>query len=148
MGKSKETFNKKEKEKKRLKKRKEKEEKKAERRANSPGGGLENMLAYVDEFGNISDTPPSPDQKVEVDVESIELGIPKKTAEDKERVYEGKVDYYSIEKGYGFIKDRVSGEKYFFHKSSMQGDILVGDKVAFQIEKSPKGWAAVQLKRI
>jgi hypothetical protein len=43
---------------KKRKKRQEKEEKKADRRKNSLGGSLENMMAYVDEFGNISSTPP------------------------------------------------------------------------------------------
>lgn len=44
---------------KKRKRRQEKEEKKANRRKNSLGGSLENMMAYVDEFGNISSTPPA-----------------------------------------------------------------------------------------
>jgi hypothetical protein len=64
MGRSQETFSKKEREKKRLSKRKEKEEKKAERKANSSKGkGLEGMLAYVDENGMISQTPPDTKRK-------------------------------------------------------------------------------------
>jgi len=35
-----------------------KADKKEERQKNSKGGGLENMLAYVDENGNISSEPP------------------------------------------------------------------------------------------
>ncbi len=54
MGRSQETYNKREKEKKRLKQRKEKLEKKEERKANKQTGELENMMAYVDEFGNIT----------------------------------------------------------------------------------------------
>jgi hypothetical protein len=66
MAKSKETFNKKEKEKKRLKQRQEKREKKEERKANAKKGkSLEEMMAYIDEDGNISDTPPDPRQKRE-----------------------------------------------------------------------------------
>jgi S-adenosylmethionine hydrolase len=42
----------------RLKKRKAKEQKKAERRENSPGGGFESMIAYVDKFGNITPNKP------------------------------------------------------------------------------------------
>jgi len=42
----------------RKKKKQMKEEKKAERKKNSAGGSLENMLAYVDEFGNITSEPP------------------------------------------------------------------------------------------
>ncbi|WP_259065269.1 hypothetical protein HDF24_01125 [Mucilaginibacter sp. X4EP1] len=61
MGKSSETFNKKEKEKKRLKKYNEKKEKAEIRKTNSnKGKGLEDMMAYVDENGNITTTLPEP----------------------------------------------------------------------------------------
>jgi hypothetical protein len=43
---------------KRLKKRQAKEHKKKIRRENSPGGGFENMIAYVDKWGNITSEPP------------------------------------------------------------------------------------------
>ena len=61
MAKSQETFGKKEKEKKRLKKREDKLEKKEERKSNSQkGASLEDMLMYVDENGQLTDTPPDP----------------------------------------------------------------------------------------
>ena len=63
MAKSQETFSKKEKEKKRIKKRQDKLVKKDERKANSSGGDLDSMMAYVDEYGNITDTPPDPTKK-------------------------------------------------------------------------------------
>ena len=52
------SFIKKQKELKRKKKKEAKEEKKIESKKNSKGGGLENMIAYVDEFGNITSEPP------------------------------------------------------------------------------------------
>jgi S-adenosylmethionine hydrolase len=52
------SYIKKQKTEKRLKKRKEKEAKKQFRKENSPGGGFENMIAYVDKFGNITKEPP------------------------------------------------------------------------------------------
>jgi len=58
MAKSNNAFIKKQKEFIRKKKHEEKAERKEERKKNSPGGGLENMMAYVDEFGNITSTPP------------------------------------------------------------------------------------------
>ena len=59
MAKSSETFSKKEKEKKRLKKQRDKVEKMKERKINAKKGKtLEDMMAYVDENGNISSTPP------------------------------------------------------------------------------------------
>ncbi len=58
MAKSQATFMKKQLEKNRLKRREEKLERKLERQKNSTGGDLENMLAYVNEFGEIVSTPP------------------------------------------------------------------------------------------
>jgi hypothetical protein len=58
MAKSQATFMKKQLEKNRQKKKEEKEQRKQERAQNSPGGGLDNMMAYVNEFGEITDTPP------------------------------------------------------------------------------------------
>lgn len=58
---------KKELEKKRLKKREEKQQRKEERKKNSTGGDLENMLAYVNEFGEITSTPP--EKKADTDTE-------------------------------------------------------------------------------
>jgi len=58
MSKSNNTFIKKQKELNRKKKREEKIEKKNERKKHATGGQLENMMAYVDENGNITSTPP------------------------------------------------------------------------------------------
>jgi hypothetical protein len=61
MAKSGETFGKKEKEKKRAKVKQEKMEKMEERKANvKKGKSLDEMMAYIDENGNISSTPPDP----------------------------------------------------------------------------------------
>lgn len=62
MAKSNNAFIKKQKELLRKKKQQEKMERKKERQKNSPGGGLENMMAYVDEFGNITSVPPGKQQ--------------------------------------------------------------------------------------
>jgi hypothetical protein len=58
MAKSQATFMKKQLEKNRAKKKEEKEHRKQERKQNSNGGKLEDMLAYVDENGELSSTPP------------------------------------------------------------------------------------------
>ncbi len=60
------TFLKKMREEKKRKKKKEKEERKIERKQNAVEGKLENMLAYVDENGNISDKPPEPELKTSI----------------------------------------------------------------------------------
>jgi hypothetical protein len=51
-------FIKRQKEEKRRKKKQEKEQRKEERKQTSQGGALENMLAYVDENGNLTTEPP------------------------------------------------------------------------------------------
>ena len=58
MAKSQATFMKKQLEKNKQKKKEDKEKRKLERKQNSPGGDLDNMIAYVNEFGEIVSTPP------------------------------------------------------------------------------------------
>ena len=147
---SQETFGKKEREKKRLKKREEKLKRSAERKANSKGGGLENMLAYVDEYGNLTDTPPDPSQKVEIDASTIEIGIPKKEDREEEESADkqGKVSFFDTSKGFGFIIDSQSQEKYFVHVSGLIDEIAENDKVTFELERGLKGMNAVRVKKI
>jgi len=148
MGRSQETFNKKEKEKKRKEKRQIKQLKKEERKASSDGGGLDNMMAYVDEHGNISDTPPDPNKKKQViKASSIQIGVPKK--EDQEDVVnQGRVTHYNSDKGYGFIKDLLSQENYFFHVNGIIDEVVESDKVTFDLERGQRGMNAVNVKKI
>ena len=148
MSKSQETYSKKEKEKKRLKKRKEKEEKRLERKANSKGGGLDNMIAYIDENGNISDTPPDPDKKVEIELEDIVTSIPKQEEFDMEATREGKIDFFNTDKGFGFIKEIGTNESYFVHYKGLIDDVTEGDKVSFELEKGMKGLNAINVTKI
>ena len=150
MARAQETFNKKEKEKKRLKKREEKMKKKEARKASSKGGDFENMIAYVDENGHLTDTPPDPSKKVKVDAESIVIGIPRKEDYEEEEVADktGKVSYFDTSKGFGFIIDSVSQEKYFVHISGLIDEVLENDKVTFELEKGLKGMNAVRVKKI
>lgn len=60
MAKSKATFMKKELEKKKQKKKQDKEQRKQERKQNPGGSDLDSMMAYVNEFGEITSTPPEP----------------------------------------------------------------------------------------
>lgn len=146
MGRSQDTFSKRQKEAKRAKKKKDKLLKKEERKANSDGGGLDNMIAYVDEFGNITDTPPEEQVREEVEAEDIEIGIPKKEKEDEPTHFEGKVAFFNDSKGYGFINDTNSGEKYFVHIHGCLDEIQENDKVTFELERGQKGMNAVNVK--
>lgn len=63
MSSSQNKFIKNQKEKRKQQKKKEKEERKKERQENNAkGGGLNDMIAYVDEFGNIVDDKPEDDR--------------------------------------------------------------------------------------
>lgn len=147
MGKSQETFNKKEKDKNKLKKRQDKLLKKEERKANSKGGGLENMMAYIDENGNITDSPIDPKVRKSVNADSIEIGIPKKEdiPTDTRRI--GKVAFFNSSKGYGFIKDLETQENVFVHINAVSGEINENDNVTFEMARGPKGWNAVNVKK-
>jgi cold shock CspA family protein len=149
MARSQETFNKKDKEKKRLKKRQEKQLKKEERRANSnKGAGLESMLAYVDENGHLTDTPPDvTKKKKEIKAENIELGVPKKEVIEDDVIRKGKVAFFDTSKGYGFIRDLGNEEKYFVHISGTLDEIGENDSVTFELEKGMKGLNAVRVKK-
>lgn len=148
MASSQETFSKREKEKKRLKKRIDKQAKLAERKANSPGGGLDNMIAYVDENGRITDTPPNPLNRTKVNPDTIRISIQKKEIEEANSIHKGKVDFFNSSKGFGFIKDIDTQEKYFVHVNSLTEEIREGDTVMFETERSFKGMNAVRVKKV
>ncbi len=151
MAKSQQTFNKSEKEKKRLKKREEKQKKKLARKAAAKESGDGIQFAYVDYNGNLTDTPPDPSQKIEIEAEDIVLGIPKKEESDEEKfdpVRTGKVSFYDSSKGFGFIIDSVDQEKYFTHVSGLIDEIAENDKVSFELEKGQRGMNAVRVKKV
>ncbi len=147
MARSQNTFNKKEREKKKLQKRKEKQEKKEERKANSPGGGLDEMMVYLDENGNFTDTPPDPNaKKKEIKAKDIQIVTPKTAAEDLTAERRGKVAFFNDAKGYGFIDQNETQERYFVHMNGLTEAVREGDKVRFQLEKGPKGLNAIQVQ--
>lgn len=148
MGKSQETFNKKEKEKKKLKKRQDKEQKKEDRMATSQKGkGIDEMLAYVDDDGNITSTPPDPKNKRIVKQEDIRIGISRQEdLEPEDLLRKGTVTFFNTSKGYGFIKDHDSQESIFVHQNALTDSIKENDKVTFEVEKGQKGLNAVNVK--
>ena len=144
MGRSSISFNKKELEKKRAQKRKEKKERKEERKANSGGGTLDEMIAYVDENGVITNTQPDPNNK-KVDAKKIVISTPKKQYEE-EPVLKGRVEHFKKDKGYGFIKDLASTEKYFFHITDAYPDIAEGSNVSFELARGNRGLNAIKIE--
>jgi len=150
MARSTETFNKKEKEKKRLKKQKEKREKAEERKDNVvKGKSLEEMMAYVDENGNITSTPPDPTKKKKIVMEDIQIATPKQEAiQPGDLIRKGKVTFFNESKGYGFIKDSESQESIFVHINELSEAVVENDKVTFEIEAGQKGMTAVRVTKI
>lgn len=144
-----ETFSKKEKEKARQKKRKDKEEKREERKANAQKGqGLDEMLAYVDENGNITSTPPDPRKKRAIDQEDIQIGVSRQQdAAPQDTVRQGIVSFFNTSKGYGFIRDLQSQESIFVHMNGLIDPIAEQDKVNFEVTRTPKGLNAVSVRK-
>jgi cold shock CspA family protein len=144
-----ETFSKKEKEKKRLKKSLDKKEKAEDRKANAvKGKTLEDMMAYIDEYGNITSTPPDPARKLKVNSADIQIAIPKQEDIIQEIVRNGIVGFFNEAKGYGFIKDLQTQESIFVHVNSLTEPIKENNKVTFEIEAGLKGPTAVKVKLV
>lgn len=150
MGRSQETFNKRENEKKRFKKKQDKQAKKEDRKANTEKGkSLDDMIAYVDEFGNLSSTPPDPKHKKGVKLEDIQIGTAKQEPIDPaDLIRKGVVTFFNESKGYGFIKDTDSQESIFVHANGLEEPIQERDKVTFETELGQKGLNAIKVKII
>ncbi|MGK6352179.1 cold-shock protein [Parapedobacter sp. DT-150] len=152
MGRSQETFSKKENTKKRLQKKKEKEQRREEKRqtaGSAKGKSLDDMLAYVDENGNITNTPPDPKKLRVVSAEEIAISTPRlEDTEDANGMRTGRVAYFNEPKGYGFINDSTSGERIFVHINDLTEPIGEGDRVEFVMVKSPRGFQANSVKKL
>ena len=58
---------------------------------------------------------------------------------------QGKVTFYDEEKGFGFIKNPLNQDSYFFHFSECEDLLSVGDKVEFELIRGEKGMNAVKI---
>ena len=145
-----ETWNKKEREKKKKQNKKDKAEKRQERREHSKSNtDPESMYAYLDENGNLSSKPPDPRKKIIVNVEDIEIGVPKhEPLNPEDLIRKGIVTFFNNDKGYGFIKDLETQESIFVHINSLSEPVKENNKVSFEVEMGPKGSNAVNVKLI
>ncbi len=142
-----ESWNKKEREKKKQKERKDKAEKMQERKENAKKNNFDDMIAYLDENGNLSSTPPDPRKRVEVKLEDIQIGVPEYVPPTEEELtHKGKVTFFNNEKGFGFIKDLQSQQSLFVHANNLTAPIKENDKVTFEIEMGQRGPMAVNVK--
>ena len=147
MGRAQETFFKKEV---RNKKEKKKKEKEAKRLAKKEQGksSMDDMMAYVDENGMITDTPPDPNKKKTViKAENIEISIPKSEAVSlTDSIRKGTVSFFNDSKGFGFIVDSETKESIFVHVNNTEEEIKENNLVSFEVEMGPKGPNAVRVK--
>jgi cold shock CspA family protein len=143
------SFSKKEQKNKKAKARQEKAERKLERKNNNnKGKGLEEMLAYVDENGNLSPVPPKAENKLDIPLDQIRIDAkPRPEDASEPTVNSGSVSYFNTSKGFGFITDDRSKERVFFHINQLSQPIKEGDKVTFSLERTPKGYSAVDVAK-
>ncbi|MBW8359875.1 MAG: cold shock domain-containing protein [Weeksellaceae bacterium] len=140
------SFSKKENFKKKIQKAKEKAQKREERKTNNnKGKGLDDMLVYVDANGQLTETRPEDQERVEINAEDIQLGAAPIEAE--ELIKTGIVTFLS-DKGYGFITENNSKDNIFFHENNCAHQVKKGNKVSFEKERSPKGFSAVNIQII
>jgi cold shock CspA family protein len=148
MSRSQETYNKKEVRNKKEKKRKDKEKKRLDRKENATEGkSFDDMIAYVDENGRLSSTPPDPLMRRKVNAEDIAVSVPRNSSEAPENnIRKGIVSFFNESKGYGFIRDLDNQQSVFVHINDFVDSIGEQNRVTFEIEMGHKGPRAVNVK--
>jgi len=147
MGRSQETFNKKEVRNKKEKKRKEKAAKRAARKDGEKKSSLVDMMAYVDENGMLSSAPPDPTiKKNKVKLEDIEVSVPRGSAIEEDPIKKGLVSFFNDSKGFGFIKNIDTKQDVFVHINNVIGEIKEGNLVTYEVEMGQRGPTAVNVE--
>jgi len=149
MAKSQQTFNKKEREKKKRKKKQDKIARRAQRKLEREAEGkksFDEQLSYIDENGNLVDTPPDPAKKFTIKAEDILLGVPSNSHMPQNKIRTGKVKFFNEEKAYGFITDKETKDQIFVHINNCKDQIKENYKVQFELSKGPKGPTAINVE--
>jgi len=149
MGKSQTTSSKKDREKRKAQQRRDKAEKMEDRKANAKKGkNLDEMMAYLDENGNLSSTPPDPRKKRLSNWAAYQANISQQSSSDEPPVPRTRVvSFFNDAKGFGFIKDEQTQASVFLHVNQLSERVTENDKVSYDIEKGPKGLSAVNVKK-
>ena len=123
----------------------EKLKKKESKKLSGSSNSFEDMIAYVDENGMITSTPPTEDiKKEEINPDEIIIATPKKE-EEEPTILRGRVEFFNESRGFGFIKDLSGVEKYFFHVNNVIGNIAENNIVTFDLERGVKGMNAINI---
>lgn len=68
---------------------------------------------------------------------------------DERHTFSGTVNFFDIEKGFGFIQPDEEMDDLFFHKSACTDGVPYDkDRVEFRISEGPKGLCAIHIKII
>ena len=145
MGRSQESFNKKDVRNKKEKKRKEKAAKKLAKR-DGEKSSFDEMIAYVDENGVIRNEPIDPNTKTEIKLEDIAISVPKGNDEDVDPIRKGTITFFNESKGFGFIKDLETKQDVFVHANNVIGEIKEGNLVTYEVEMGQRGPNAVRVQ--
>jgi len=65
----------------------------------------------------------------------------------------GKIKWFDVEKGYGFIEPSDGSQDVFVHRNNVAGleweeGLRDGEEVEFEVERTPKGLSALNVERI
>ncbi len=116
-------------------------------RKESGKSSFADMIAYVDEYGKLTSTPPDPNKKIEVEAENIETGAKKNIPAAKASyIRKGVVTFFNDSKGFGFIRDMENKQSVFVHANNLQEPIKENNIVTFEIGKGPKGLTALNVR--
>ena len=58
----------------------------------------------------------------------------------------GTVKFFNKSKGFGFITPDDGGKDVFVHQNGLTDEITEGDKVSYEVEESPKGLNAINVR--
>jgi cold shock CspA family protein len=146
MSKGRESYGKKDVQARKEKKRKEKEQRRLELKESKGIGSPDDMIAYVDEFGNITSTPPDHSQRTTVNAEDIAVSVVRSETDPEDLLHRGVVSFFDESKGFGFIRDSATRQDVFVHINGILEPIKEGNKVIFEVIKGLKGPNAIQVK--
>lgn len=60
----------------------------------------------------------------------------------------GKVKFFNVTKGFGFIKVDNTNEEVFVHVTGLVDEIKDEDKVSFEISEGRKGQNAINVRKV
>ena len=135
-------------ERKRQKQKQDKKEKMQERK-NAPKQSLDDMMAYLDEDGNLTTAPPDPSKKRrEFTLEDVPDVVARRIDDVVDSgPHTGTVTFFNKAKGFGFIVDDRSGERIFVHMEQCEFQINETDKVVFEVASGDRGPVAMQVRK-